>query len=71
MVVQNGAILAVTLIEPGVVTAAVLDNDMLVISTSICCVPDDPLRISRVAIFVAEVICAVPVVTALAPVPLT
>jgi len=34
IVVQNGAALAVTLMEPGVVTAAVLVSEMPVISTS-------------------------------------
>jgi len=72
LVVQNGAMLAVTVIAPGVVTAAVLDNAMPVISISNCGVEEsDPLRISRVAVFVAVVIWAVPEVVGLAPVPLT
>jgi len=44
IVVQNGAILAVTLIEPGVVTAAVLDSEILVMSISNCgVVVNEPL----------------------------
>jgi hypothetical protein len=67
-VVQNGAMLAVTLIEPGVVTAAVLDSAIPVISISNCgVVVNDPLRISTVAVFVVEVICAVGVVVAGGP----
>jgi len=70
--VQNGFILAVTVIAPGVVTAAVLDNAMPVISISNCGVEvSDPLRISRVAVFVVAVIWAVPEVVGVAPVPLT
>lgn len=40
-VVQKGAILAVTLMEPGVVTAAVLERLIALISTSICGVDDN------------------------------
>jgi len=39
-VVQKGAILAVTPMEPGVVTAAVLVSEIPAISTSICGVDD-------------------------------
>jgi hypothetical protein len=66
-VVQNGAMLAVTVMEPGVVTAAVLESVIAAISTSICDRVSDPLVISIVAVFVDEVIVAVPLV----PVPET
>lgn len=54
--VQNGAMLAVTVIEPGVATAAVLDSEMPITSTSSVSVPVSlSLVISTSAVFDEEV----------------
>lgn len=56
VVVQNGAMLAVTPIEFADVTAAVLESEMAVMSTSSCGADvKEPLRIAIVAVFAAVV----------------
>ena len=66
LVVQTGAMVAVTLMAPGVVTAALLVSAMLVTSTSIVgvVVSDGASIISKVATFAVEVTVVVPDVVA-------
>jgi hypothetical protein len=61
VVVQNGAMLAVAVIEPAVVTAAVLDSEIPVMSTSSVCVEvSESFVISISAVFDVELTVVVP-----------